>query len=82
MGKDQDAQRDVNHLIEQLEVGNKNPGSGIRRIESLINVSEARAVNGGRVYFRETEDGKIEILGKSNKKNQKRVIDILKEMGY
>jgi hypothetical protein len=75
MGKDQAAQRDVNHLIEQLASGNKNPGIGNERVKGLKNVSEARGRNEGRVYFRE-KNGKIEILGKSNKDNQKKVISI------
>lgn len=71
MGKDQAAQKDVNNLIEQLSLGNKNPGIGNERVKGLKNVSEARARNEGRVYFRE-KDGKIEILAKSNKDNQKK----------
>jgi len=81
MGKDQAAQKDVNHLIEQLSLGNDNPGIGNRRVKGLKNVSEARARNEGRVYFRE-KDGKIEILAKSNKDNQNKVIGILQKMGY
>ena len=81
MGKDQAAQKDVNNLIEQLSLGNDNPVIGNRRVQGLKNVSEARGRNEGRVYFRE-KDGKIEILAKSNKDNQTRVIDILKKMGY
>ncbi len=81
MSKDQAAQKDVNHLIEQLSLGNNNPGIGNRRVKGLKNVSEARARNEGRVYFRE-KDGKIEILAKSNKDNQNKVIGTLQKMGY
>lgn len=81
MGKDQAAQKDVNNLIEQLSLGNNNPGIGNRRVKNLKNVSEARGRNEGRVYFRE-KDGKIEILAKSNKDNQNKVIGILQKMGY
>ena len=81
MGKDQAAQKDVNNLIEQLSLGNENPGIGHKRVKGLKNVSEARGRNEGRVYFRE-KDGKIEILAKSNKDNQKKVIAILQKMGY
>lgn len=81
MGKDQAAQKDVNNLIEQLSLGNDNPGIGNRRVKNLKNVSEARGRNEGRVYFRE-KDGKIEILAKSNKDNQNKVIGILQKMGY
>jgi hypothetical protein len=81
MVKDQAAQKDVNHLIEQLSLGNENPGIGNGRIKGLKNVSEARGKNEGRVYFRQ-KDGKIEILAKSNKDNQKKVIAILQKMSY
>jgi hypothetical protein len=81
MGKDQAAQKDVNNLIEQLSLGNDNPGIGSRRVKCLKNVSEARGRNEGRVYFRE-KDGKIEILAKSNKDNQNKVIAFLQKMGY
>jgi hypothetical protein len=81
MGKDRAAQKDVNNLIEQLALGNKNPGIGSRRVKGLKTVSEARGRNEGRVYFRE-KDGKLEILGKSNKDNQNTVIGILQKMAY
>ena len=81
MGKDQAAQKDVNNLMEQLSLGNENPGIGNRRVKGLKNVSEARGRNEGRVYFRK-KDGKIEILAKSNKDNQNKVIGILQKMGY
>ena len=79
MGKDQAAQKDVNNLIEQLSLGNENPGISNRQVQGLKNVSEARGKNEGRVYFREN-NGKIEIIGKSNKDNQKKVITILQKM--
>jgi len=81
MGKDSAAQKDVNNLIEQLSLGNDNSGIGNRRVKSLKNVSEARGRNGGRVYFRKN-NGKIEILAKSNKDNQNKVIRFLQKMGY
>ena len=81
MGKDQAAQKDVNNLIEQLSLRNDNPGIGNRRVKGFKNVSEARGRNGGRVYFRE-KNGKIEILAKSNKDNQNKVIDILRKMDH
>ena len=44
-------------------------------------VYELRGKNRARVYYREV-DGKIEILAKSNKDNQNKVIGILQKMGY
>nr|UBA15694.1 hypothetical protein [Pseudo-nitzschia hainanensis]UBA15763.1 hypothetical protein [Pseudo-nitzschia hainanensis] len=81
VGNDQAAQKDINNLIEQLSLGNDNPGIGNRRLKDLKNVLEARGRNQRHVYFRE-KDGKIEILAKSNKDNQKKVIAILQKMGY
>ena len=79
MGVDQVAQRDVNHLIEQLSLGNTNSGIGTAPLKGLKNVSEARGRNEGRVFFRKI-DGKIEILAKSNKDNPNKVIAIKKKM--
>ena len=80
MGVNQAAQRDANHLIEQLSLGNTNPGIGNAPLKGLKNVSEARGRNEGRVYFREI-DGKIETLAKSNKDNPNKVIAV-KKNGY
>ena len=59
-------------MVNKLEKG-MNPGKGNKPIGKGI--SEARGNEGGRVYWRKTKDGKgIEILGKSNKNNQNKVI--------
>ena len=71
----------ISVVKKQLSLGNDNPGIGNRQVKNLKNVSEARGRNEGRVYFRE-KDGKIEILAKSNKDNQNKVIGILQKMGY
>jgi hypothetical protein len=76
-GRDLDAQRSLNNLIEQLSLGNRNPGIGTENV--FKDVYELRGKNRARVYYREV-DGKIEILGKSVKNNQQKVIDILKKM--
>ena len=76
-GRDQDAQRSLNNLVEQLSLGNRNPGIGTENV--FKDVYELRGKNRARVYYREV-DGKIEILGKSVKSNQQKVIDIFKKM--
>jgi hypothetical protein len=76
-GRDQDAQRSLNNLVEQLSLGNRNPGIGTENV--FKDVYELRGKNRARVYYREV-DGKIEILGKSVKNNQQKVINILKKM--
>ena len=69
-------QRSIDALTDQLSKGNTNPGIGSKHL--FGDVHEARSRDGARVYFRNSEDG-IEIIGKSNKSNQDRVISILKE---
>ncbi len=64
-------QEGIDRLLEQLRKGNLNPGIGTKPVGHGF--SEARARDGARVYFRETDVG-IEILGKSNKENQDVVI--------
>jgi hypothetical protein len=76
VGQDQAAQKDINHLTEQLSLGNDNPGIGTESVKILKGISEARGRNEGRVYFRK-KAGKIEILAKCKKDNQPKVIDIL-----
>ncbi|MDH0864173.1 polymorphic toxin-type HINT domain-containing protein [Mitsuaria sp. GD03876] len=72
-------QESLDRLMEQLRKGNTNPGIGTKPIGSGL--SEARARDGARVYFRETENG-IEILGKSSKANQESVIkEVLRVFG-
>ena len=63
----------LDNLTAQLARGNLNPGIGTKPIGKGL--SEACARDGARVYFRQTRDGTIEILGKSNKANQQSVID-------
>jgi putative component of toxin-antitoxin plasmid stabilization module len=73
-------QRSIDNLTAQLAKGNLNPGIGTRPIGRGI--SEARAADGARVYFRQTRDGMIEILGISSKANQQSVIKaVLKIFG-
>jgi hypothetical protein len=76
-GRDQDSQRSINNLVEQLSLGNRNPGIGTENV--FKDVYELRGKNRARVYYREV-GGKIEILAKSVKSNQQKVINILKKM--
>lgn len=80
MVKDQSAQRDVNNLLDKLALGNENPGIGSEQIGGGI--SELRGFNEGRVYYRKLRKSKetvYEVLGKSNKDNQKKVIALVKK---
>ena len=76
-GHGQAAQRSLNNLVEQLALGNRNPGLGTENV--FKNVYELRGKNRARVYYREV-GGQIEILGKSVKSNQQKVVNILKTM--
>ncbi|MNN63323.1 hypothetical protein D3C81_1786950 [compost metagenome] len=55
-----------------------NPGTGTRSIGDGI--YEARSRGGARVYFKNTSNGIVEIVGYSNKANQQAVIDRLIEV--
>ena len=78
-GKNQAIKDEINLMIEKLRLGNENCGIGKKTL--FRNVKELRGNEGGRVYYRKV-DGKIEILAKSDKvkRNQKKVINILKDL--
>jgi len=76
-GKNQDIQNKINEMVLKLSEGNANSGIGTRPIGGGI--SELRARNGARVYWRLAID-KIEILGKSGKNNQSQVINEVLKM--
>lgn len=78
-GKNEDIQDEINLMIEKLMLGNENCGRGKKTL--FRNVKELRGNQGGPVYYRKA-DGKIEILGKSDKveRNQQKVINILKDL--
>jgi RHS repeat-associated protein len=63
--------KEAKGLLEQLNLGNMNPGIGTKNIGK--NIFEARSKGGARVYFRNGING-VEILGYSNKANQQQVI--------
>ncbi len=77
----QRAGRSVQHGLDrlqgQLAQGNLDPGVGSRSL--FAGVIEARSRGGARLYFRKTSGG-IEILGKSSKANQRRVINRLEQL--
>ena len=65
-------------MEESIRQGNMNPGIGSKPVGEGI--TEFRGKNGGRILARESEDGVVEILGKSGKKpkNQQYVIKCYK----
>ncbi len=76
-GADKLVQEEMNGLIFKFLRGNANPGKGSKYL--FNGIYELRGETGARIYYRVT-DGVLEILGKSNKDNQKQVIKILKKM--
>jgi hypothetical protein len=70
-------QMSLNNLEIRLARGNMNPGIGSKHL--FGDIFEARARDGARLYFRQT-GGTIEIVGKSTKANQSKVISILQRM--
>jgi len=73
--KDDKIQKAADNLIHQYLQGNSNPG--IENNYLFDGVFELRAKNGARVYLR-TQGDTVEILAKSDKHNQQKVIDRLK----
>lgn len=59
-------------MEEQIRQGNMNPGIGSKPVGEGI--TEFRGKNGGRILARESENGVVEILGKSGKKTEKSTV--------
>lgn len=77
-GKNQKVQADLDSLFQQLSRGNMNPGLGSKAL-SGTDVTYARGRNGGRLFFRNV-DGGIQIVGKSDKANESKVIARLNQL--
>jgi len=76
MGKDKNLQKEANGLVQKYLGGNKNPGKGTKSLTSSI--SYLRGNSGSRVFFR-MKGNQMQVLAKSNKANEQKVIDILKK---
>ena len=76
--RDQTVQRDMNHLQNELYRGHSSPGLPPKKL--FGNVSYLRSKNGARLFYRPDGHGGHEILGKSSKKNEGKVIDKLEEL--
>ncbi len=70
-------QKGLDSLTTQLARGNLNPGLGTKNL--FGNILYARHKDGARVFFRRVGD-KVEILAKSNKKNEAAVIKQLEKL--
>lgn len=71
-GKNQVVQRDLDNMIARLADGNLNQGIGSSYLTGT-DVSYLRSSNGARLFFRNV-DGGIQIVAKSSKANEDKVI--------
>ena len=74
--RDQYVQRDIDHLQYELSEGNYQAGIGLASLNGT-SILYMRGRNGGRLYFI-PEQGEYNIVAKSGKNNQNRVISQLK----
>ena len=74
----EDAQREVDSLLQKYLAGNTNPGIGTSSLGK--DVIYLRGREGGRVFLRETGEGYVEILGKADKNNEQAVIKIIQDL--
>ncbi|WP_237300974.1 MULTISPECIES: polymorphic toxin-type HINT domain-containing protein [unclassified Streptomyces] len=77
-GKNQRIQKEMDDLVMQFRGGNTNPGL-VNKSLAGTDVSYPRDRNGGRVFFRNTDDG-MQIVGKADKSNESKVISRLTDM--
>ena len=78
--KNREVEADINAMEKLIRQGNMNPGIGSKPVGEGI--TEFRGKNGGRILARDSENGVVEILGKSGKRprNQQYVIDQAKKI--
>jgi hypothetical protein len=77
---DQDVEREMNHLIDELSRGNFESGLGHPGHVEGTNIFYLRGRNGARLYYHRTGKDSYEVVGKSAKgRNQDQVINKLKE---
>jgi len=67
-------QREADNLVQSFLSGNTNPGLGTKHLTG--DIFYLRGSNGARVFYR-IADGTMEILGKSSKANEQKVIDLV-----
>lgn len=79
-GENKGAQEGIAAMTDQIKKGNLDPGIGTHDVSGTKAIQEARHRNGGRLYFRKTGDKSVEIVAKSDKANQDKVISVLQEL--
>ncbi|MBS3107294.1 hypothetical protein J4468_00060, partial [Candidatus Woesearchaeota archaeon] len=77
----QQVEREVAHLVEELRKGNFNPGLGNKHL-SGTDTQYARGRNGGRVAFKRRDNGstiEIYVVGMSDKAHEPSMLDELRK---
>ncbi|MED3563264.1 RHS repeat-associated core domain-containing protein, partial [Bacillus xiapuensis] len=77
LGKNKIIQDEANELVKKFLAGNVNPGLGTKNLFGKIYYLRGR--EGARVFYRISK-GVVQILGKSSKKTEQTVINILSKM--
>ncbi len=77
--RDDIVKRELDHLVYELGKGNLHAGLGRPGHIKGTDIFYLRGRNGGRLYYHQITDG-YEILAKSGKKNQEKVIRKLLEI--
>ncbi len=75
-GADEVVQKQINNVIKQFIAGG-NPGRGTEHL--FGNIYYLRGGNEARVFYR-MNNGVMEILGKANKDNEQKVINMLEKL--
>jgi len=78
--RDEIVEREMNHLIEQLSKGNFEAGLGHPGHIEDTDVFYLRGRNGARLYYRRTGKNQYDVVGKSAKGNQDKVMGQLKKL--
>ncbi len=73
-GENENVQHDLDHLIEQLIKGNTEAGLGTKHVDGTP-ISYLRGNRGGRLFYMQLGQNRFEIVAKSSKANEQKVID-------
>jgi len=78
--KNQDVEREMNHLIKELTLGNMQAGLGAPGHIEGTTIHYLRGRNGARLFYIQNGINEYTIVAKASKANEPQVIDRLKEL--
>lgn len=80
--KDEDTSKGLDKLEEQLKNGELHAGRGAQKLPGTKTVFCMRSGGEARLFFKysDKEKGAVEVIGESDKDNEKRVINNLKKI--